>query len=104
MDATRDASRWETCDAALVTELLQALRTLGPVAFGHASILQARRLPLPRYELREPPPAAGGAFHVRCHVHGLEPAASGEGRTRRIAEQQAAAAALQRLQSSGGRH
>lgn len=50
MDATRDASRWETCDAALVAELLQALRTLGPVAFGHATILQARRLPLPFYE------------------------------------------------------
>ncbi len=66
--------------------------------------LQGRRLPLPRYELLEPPPATGGTFRVRCHVHGLEPAASGEGRTRRIAEQQAAAAALQRLQGSGGQH
>ena len=66
--------------------------------------LQARRQPLPRYELLEPAPATGGTFRVRCHVHGLEPAAPGEGRTRRIAEQQAAAAALQRLQGSGGRH
>lgn len=49
MDATRAANRWESCDAALVAELLQALRTLGPVAFEHATILQARRLSLPFY-------------------------------------------------------
>ncbi|MCG3171419.1 MAG: Ribonuclease 3 [Pseudomonadales bacterium] len=64
--------------------------------------LQARRQPLPRYELLEPAPVAGGAFRVLCHVRGIDRPAPGEGRTRRIAEQQAAAAALGRLQAGGG--
>lgn len=65
--------------------------------------LQARRRPLPRYELLGTGPAgAGEAFRVRCDVQGLSPAPCGEGRTRRIAEQQAAARALQRLRSGGG--
>lgn len=66
-------------------------------------LLQASRHPLPRYELVESPPPTGGNFRVRCHAHGLPSPTDGAGRTRRVAEQQAAAAALRQLKSDGGR-
>lgn len=65
--------------------------------------LQARRQPLPRYELLESSPSSAG-FVACCHAQGLQTPTTGEGRTRRIAEQQAAAAALRRLQGDEGRH
>jgi ribonuclease-3 len=60
--------------------------------------LQARRLPLPVYRLTdtrgEPHEQQ---FFVECEVTGLDEPVRGDGRSRRIAEQCAAAAALSRL-------
>ena len=65
-------------------------------------VLQARRRPLPRYELLELAPASGaGTCRVRCHVPGLPDPVEGSGRNRRLAEQQAARRALEDLRSSG---
>jgi ribonuclease-3 len=63
--------------------------------------LQARRAPLPRYELA----ASGGApgqqhFRVLCHVRGLAVPVEAQAGTKRAAEQQAARAALARLQGA----
>jgi ribonuclease-3 len=64
--------------------------------------LQARRRALPRYELLESG-GEGDATHCRvlCYATGLADPAEGCGRNRRIAEQQAARAALERLAASG---
>lgn len=61
--------------------------------------LQARRLPLPVYRLTETrgEPHAQ-RFYVECEVAGLQVPVQGEGRSRRIAEQCAAALAMTRLQ------
>lgn len=65
-------------------------------------LLQARRRPLPRYELLELAPASGsGACRVLCHVPGLSEPLEGSGRNRRLAEQQAARRALDALRLSG---
>lgn len=60
--------------------------------------LQALRQPLPVYELVE---VSGDAheqtFRVECRLEGLDVVTRGSGRSRRIAEQEAAAAALAKL-------
>lgn len=66
-------------------------------------ILQGRRLPLPRYAvLRVAGEAHAQTFRVECRVDELGIVATGEGASRRAAEQQAAQAALARL-AGGGR-
>jgi len=63
--------------------------------------LQARRAPLPSYEIVE---ASGQAhaqeFTVQCAVTGLAEPVTGRGRSRRLAEQQAAREALRRLRET----
>lgn len=61
--------------------------------------LQARRLPLPDYQVK----AVEGRdhaqrFHVECRVAGLDDAVEGEGASRRKAEQDAASRVLETLQ------
>ncbi|TSE18700.1 Ribonuclease 3 [Tepidimonas alkaliphilus] len=63
--------------------------------------LQARRRPLPRYEVvAVHGEAHAQTFEVACSVEGVAQPARGQGPSRRAAEQQAAAAMLQRLQDS----
>ncbi|MGE0357749.1 MAG: ribonuclease III [Burkholderiales bacterium] len=66
--------------------------------------LQGRHLPLPRYAVLE---VAGEAhqqlFRVECRVDGLGLAATGEGASRRAAEQEAAQALLALLPEKKGR-
>jgi len=59
--------------------------------------LQARRAPLPRYELAAAAGADSPRFRVLCHVRGLGEAVAGEAGTKRAAEQRAAREALRRL-------
>ncbi len=64
-------------------------------------IMQARHLPLPRYEMvAERGEAHAREFEVRCVLEGLSLNTSGVGTSRRIAEQMAARAALQELEKS----
>lgn len=67
-------------------------------------LLQGRRLPLPRYTVL----LVGGeahqqTFRVECRVDELAIVQTGEGASRRAAEQQAAQAALAALESKGAR-
>jgi ribonuclease-3 len=63
--------------------------------------LQARRAPLPRYELATTTGVPGQQrFRVLCHVRGLAVPVEAEAGTKRAAEQQAARAALARLQGA----
>lgn len=63
--------------------------------------LQARRAPLPRYELAATSGAPGQQhFRVLCHVRGLAVPVEAQAGTKRAAEQQAARAALARLQGA----
>ena len=64
--------------------------------------LQARRKPLPRYEVLVFPEAGAGLCRVQAHVEGLAEPSPGEGRNRRIAEQQAARHALGALRAGEG--
>lgn len=60
--------------------------------------LQGRRQPLPVYSVTEiSGEAHNQSFRVRCEVPGLAAATQGEGPSRRHAEQEAAAAALEQL-------
>lgn len=62
--------------------------------------LQARRHPLPQYEMvMIRGEAHAQEFEVACHVSGLGFVTHGRGASRRAAEQQAAAAAIERIQS-----
>lgn len=62
--------------------------------------MQARRLPLPRYEMvAERGEAHAREFEVRCVIGALSLNTSGVGTSRRIAEQMAANAALQELEN-----
>lgn len=64
-------------------------------------VMQARRLPLPRYEMvAERGEAHAREFEVRCVLEGVSLNTSGVGSSRRIAEQAAARAALQELEKS----
>jgi ribonuclease III len=64
--------------------------------------LQARRAPLPRYEVVA---VSGEAhqqqFRIQCHASGLSAPAPGFGPSKRIAEQVAAREALKRLRDAG---
>ena len=61
--------------------------------------LQAQRRGLPRYEVVATRGAAHAQeFEVECTVEGMDLRARGSGRSRRAAEQQAAAALLRRLE------
>lgn len=63
--------------------------------------LQARRMPLPEYRvLSVEGQDHAQLFRVECRVTGLDEALSGEGNSRRRAEQDAAGKALQLLQES----
>ncbi len=64
--------------------------------------LQARRRPLPRYEVLVFPEAGAGECRVQAHVDGLPEPSPGAGRSRRIAEQQAARHALGALRAGEG--
>lgn len=65
-------------------------------------LLQARRAPLPSYEIVETTGQAHAQqFTVRCAVAGLAEPVTGRGRSRRLAEQQAAREALRRLRKAG---
>ncbi len=60
--------------------------------------LQSRQLQLPRYEVTDiEGEAHAQTFHVECHVPVLEGKTRGQGSSRRMAEQQAADAALKAL-------
>ncbi|MBI3772682.1 MAG: ribonuclease III [Gammaproteobacteria bacterium] len=60
--------------------------------------LQARKLPLPVYDLSKVEGEAHSqTFYVECRVTGLPEPTMGEGRSRRFAEQAAASVALQKL-------
>lgn len=62
--------------------------------------MQARRLPLPRYEMvAERGEAHAREFEVRCVIEALSLNTSGVGSSRRLAEQMAASAALQQLET-----
>ena len=62
--------------------------------------LQARRKPVPQYEVANISGAAHAqTFHVQCTVAGLQARTLGRGPSRRAAEQDAAAAMLQQLQA-----
>lgn len=62
--------------------------------------LQARQKPLPVYELvSETGDDHAKHFHVRCRVADPAVTTEGEGTSRRLAEQQAAAAAIEQLDS-----
>lgn len=62
--------------------------------------LQARQKPLPTYELvAETGDDHARHFHVRCNVADPAVATEGEGSSRRLAEQQAALAAIEQLDS-----
>lgn len=64
-------------------------------------VMQARRLPLPRYEMvAERGEAHAREFEVRCVLEGLSLNTLGVGTSRRIAEQMAARTALQELEKS----
>lgn len=64
-------------------------------------LLQARRLPLPQYELFEiRGEAHAQEFEVDCVVSALHIKERGRGSSRRIAEQAAAAAVLERLEQA----
>lgn len=66
--------------------------------------LQARQLGLPHYEMeRVTGKAHKQTFEVRCRVDELKLTTAGRGTTRRRAEQEAAAAMLERLEGAGGR-
>ncbi|MDQ7988123.1 MAG: ribonuclease III [Candidatus Dactylopiibacterium sp.] len=90
----------------VITRLYAAqLATLDPArSFKDAKtalqeVMQARRLPLPRYEMvAERGEAHAREFEVRCVVEALGLATHGVGTSRRIAEQMAASAALQELE------
>ena len=65
-------------------------------------ILQSRGLPLPKYEIT----GSAGAehervFHVSCSLMEPELCGSGQGRSRRAAEQEAAASVLEALDGAG---
>ncbi len=63
--------------------------------------LQARHMQLPRYDIvRTLGAAHSQMFEVVCQVDGRGISATAQGRSRRAAEQQAAAAVLQQLQSA----
>lgn len=63
--------------------------------------LQARRAPLPRYELAATIGAPGQQhFRVLCHVRGLAVPVEAQAGTKRAAEQRAARTALARLQGA----
>lgn len=63
--------------------------------------LQARRRPLPRYEVvAVRGEAHAQTFEVACHVEGQDAPTHGSGASRRAAEQVAAAAMLARLQTT----
>ena len=62
--------------------------------------MQARGLPLPGYEVKSVQGKTHEQqFEVVCHVEGLLEPVRGTGGSRRKAEQAAAAAALERLES-----
>lgn len=62
-------------------------------------MLQANKLPLPKYRILEQSGEAHEQwFRVACELDGLPIATEGEGGSRRTAEQQAAEAALERLE------
>ena len=62
--------------------------------------LQARQKPLPAYELvSESGDDHAKHFHVRCNVADPKVTTEGEGSSRRLAEQQAALAAIEQLDS-----
>jgi len=62
-------------------------------------LLQGRKLPLPRYAvLRTEGEAHEQTFVVECRVEGLETTASGQGASRRAAEQAAAQGMLEQLE------
>ncbi|MBS98392.1 MAG: ribonuclease III [Oceanospirillaceae bacterium] len=66
--------------------------------------LQSRREALPKYELLSVDGEAHAqTFHIRCEVALLEQPTEGVGSSRRQAEQEAARAALQTLETRGGR-
>ena len=62
--------------------------------------MQARQKPLPAYELvSESGDDHAKHFHVRCNVADPKVTTEGEGSSRRLAEQQAALAAIEQLDS-----
>jgi ribonuclease-3 len=65
--------------------------------------LQGRRLPVPAYRIvATRGQAHAQTFEVECAVSALSLVDRGEGRSRRVAEQEAARRLLERLKSSAG--
>ena len=60
--------------------------------------LQSKKLPLPKYKISKTTGADHNqTFHVECSVESVDQVAHGEGGSRRIAEQVAAAAYLKKV-------
>jgi ribonuclease-3 len=93
----------QTFTLSMLREQLDTITTAGGIKDPKTQlqeILQARRLPLPVYEVIDVTGEAHAqTFTVVCRVQGLEPPTVGSGPNRRKAEQLAAQKALQSLQS-----
>jgi ribonuclease III len=99
---------YDEARAAILKLFGAALDTIDPLTFGKDAKtalqewLQGHRRPLPEYRLL----GTSGVAHrqqflVECIVNGLDISTTGEGGSRRIAEQSAARAALDLLQTRG---
>ncbi|MDP5240851.1 ribonuclease III [Uliginosibacterium sp. 31-16] len=88
----------------LYAEMLMSLdpaRSLKDPKTALQEALQARRLPLPKYEMTEERGEAHAReFEVHCVIERLNICTAGVGASRRIAEQVAAAAALTQLEQA----
>lgn len=86
---------------ASILGTLDPARTLKDPKTALQEAVQAKHLPLPRYTLvAERGEAHAREFEVECTVDGLEIRTTGAGASRRVAEQVAAAAALERLEQT----
>ena len=98
LDAGLDAA--QACILAWYQHVFPDLAQLQPEKDAKTQLqewLQARKLPLPVYQLQVKGKAHQQTFYVVCHVTGLDFTAKGESNSRRKAEQAAADAFLQRL-------
>lgn len=99
---------YDEARAAILKLFGEALDVIDPVTFGKdpktalQEWLQGNRRPLPEYRLLSTSGAAHRQqFLVECIVNGLDISTTGTGGSRRIAEQSAARAALDLIESRG---
>jgi len=96
---------FEAVRAAVAKALADRIDTPGALPLGKdpktalQELLQGRKLPLPRYAvMRVEGEAHEQTFVVECRVEGLETVATGQGASRRAAEQAAAQGMLEQLE------